>query len=108
MHEKLQDGRSSLHQRLLHYACYLDTGYKVAKLTGPLSYYVTLLDSRVVCRHVDALHNREVLYPIPKPPQAQSDDSEDDLFLPDISATTPTCAIPTAAPVQPACSCTSI
>ena len=41
---------------------------KVAKLTGPLSYHVTLLHGRVVRRH----------------------------------ATTPTCAVLAAAPVQPA------
>ena len=63
---------------------------------------MTLLDGRVVRRHVDALRNREVLYPIPKPPQAPESDDSEDLFLPDISATTPTCAVPSAAPVQSA------
>ena len=75
---------------------------KVAKLTGPLSYLVTLQDGHVVCRHVDALRNRKVLYPIPKPSQSpEPDDSGNDLYLPDIPAATPTPTTPAAAPVQP-------
>lgn len=55
-----------------------------------------------ICWHVDALHNCEIFYSLPKPPQnPESGDSDDDLFLLDISAATLTLAVPTAESVQP-------
>ncbi len=74
---------------------------KVAKRSGPLSYQVTLLDNRVVRRHIDALRNREVLYSRPKPQPHEPESSDDDLYLPDVPTTPPTRVISNAARRQP-------
>jgi hypothetical protein len=69
----------------------------VVKITGPLSYHVKLSTGETVRRHVDAIHPRYELSQ-PAQPQQVTDDSANDVFLPDLPPPPPTTASPRQLP----------
>ena len=59
---------------------------RIHKVTGPLSYEVELLSGSIVRRHVDNLRSRSLTPTTPPDPEADSDDTDDFLTLPDLPA----------------------